>query len=77
MNYRSMAEDIQADGFYMPHHAVLKESGNTTKLRVVFNASAKTTNGISFNDNLLIGPTIQDDLFAILLRFRLHYYYRY
>ena len=27
-------------GYYMPHHAVVREAASTTKLRVVFNASA-------------------------------------
>lgn len=58
--------------FYLPHHAVIKESSLTTKLRVVFDGSAKTTNGLSLNDTLLVGPTVQQDLFSILLRFRLH-----
>jgi hypothetical protein len=30
---------------HMPHHAVMKESSSTTKLRVVFNGSAKTQDG--------------------------------
>lgn len=56
--------------FYLPHHCIVKESSTTTKLRVVFDASAKTTNNVSLNDILMIGPVIQDDLFSILLRFR-------
>lgn len=59
--------------FYLPHHAVLKESSLTTKLRVVFNASRKSATGISLNDKLLIGPTIQDELYEILVRWRIHY----
>lgn len=58
--------------YYLPHHAVIKASSTTTKLRVVFNASQKTTNGVSLNDVMLIGPTIQDDLLDILLRWRKH-----
>jgi len=35
--------------FYMPHHAVLKETSSTTKLRVVFNGSEKSSNGVSLS----------------------------
>lgn len=58
--------------FYLPHHAVLKESSLTTKLRVVFDGSAKTSTGTSLNDMLMVGPVIQQDLFSIILRFRMH-----
>ncbi|XP_043498454.1 uncharacterized protein LOC122521768 [Polistes fuscatus] len=60
------------DGYYLPHHAVIKQLSLNTKLRVVFDASAKSDNGLSFNDVLMVGPTIQEDLFAILVRFRSH-----
>lgn len=56
--------------YYLPHHCVLKESSVTIKLRVVFDASCKSSSGISFNDALLVGPVLQQDLFSILLRFR-------
>ena len=58
--------------YYLPHHFVLKEDSSTTKLRVVFDGSTKTSSGISLNDCLMVGPTIQDDLFTLLLRFRCH-----
>ena len=58
--------------FYLPHHCVLKDSSTTTKLRVVFDASAKTSTGTSLNEVLMVGPKIQNDLFAILLRFRFY-----
>ncbi|XP_011689951.1 PREDICTED: uncharacterized protein LOC105451279 [Wasmannia auropunctata] len=70
----SPVDDSPDDGFYMPHHAVIKSSSSTTKVRVVFDASAKTSNGLSLNDILLAGPTIQDTLFAQLLRFRTYKY---
>lgn len=58
---------------YLPHHCVLKES-TTTKLRVVFNASQKTSNGNSLNDTLAIGKAMQSDLITLLLNFRIFRY---
>ncbi|XP_022824611.1 uncharacterized protein LOC111355114 [Spodoptera litura] len=57
---------------YLPHHGVLNESKSTTKLRVVFDASARTASGKSFNDIQMVGSPLQDDLLTILLRFRQH-----
>ncbi|XP_029054752.2 uncharacterized protein LOC114882037 [Osmia bicornis bicornis] len=68
----TQVENADTPGFYLPHHAVIKPSSTTTKLRVVFDGSAKTSNGLSLNDALMVGPTIQDDLFSLLLRFRMH-----
>ncbi|XP_053698923.1 uncharacterized protein LOC128745882 [Sabethes cyaneus] len=55
---------------YLPHHAVLKDSSTTTKLRVVFDGSAKTSTGYSINDALQTGPIVQDELLTLILRFR-------
>ncbi|XP_063991157.1 uncharacterized protein LOC135169789 [Diachasmimorpha longicaudata] len=66
--------DLSNFGYYLPHHAVIKESSLTTKVRVVFDGSAKTSTGISLNETLHVGPTIQDDIFSLLLRFRLYPY---
>lgn len=59
---------------YLPHHAVLKEDGSTTKIRVVFDASRKTSNQLSLNDVSLTGPKLQSDLMDIILRWRKHKY---
>ncbi len=56
--------------FYMPMHGVHKESSSTTKLRVVFDASAKSSSGVSLNDILMVGPTIYPCITDVLLRFR-------
>ncbi|XP_062703612.1 uncharacterized protein LOC134286063 [Aedes albopictus] len=55
---------------FLPHHCAVKEGSSTTKCRVVFDASAKTSNGKSLNDILMTGPVLQDSLVNILLRFR-------
>ncbi|XP_058840879.1 uncharacterized protein LOC131696352 [Topomyia yanbarensis] len=55
---------------YLPHHPVFKEASTTTKIRVVFDASCKTTSGFSLNDSLLVGPVVQQDLLSIVIRFR-------
>ncbi|KAL0860934.1 hypothetical protein ABMA27_009466 [Loxostege sticticalis] len=56
---------------YLPHHAVVREDRETTKVRAVFDASCKGTNNMSLNDNMLIGPTLQPDLRHIVLRWRM------
>ncbi|UYV72368.1 hypothetical protein LAZ67_9002823 [Cordylochernes scorpioides] len=56
--------------YYMPHHPVIREQSTTTKMRVVFDASAKSENNVSLNQVLHKGPKIQQDVFFILLRFR-------
>ena len=56
--------------YYLPRHCVHKPDSTMSKLRVLFDASAKTTSGHSLNDCLLVGPKLQDDLFKNLVRFR-------
>ena len=57
---------------YLPTHAVKKESSTTTKIRAVFDGSAKSSSNISLNDILLVDPTVHSSLIGVLLRFRLH-----
>jgi len=59
---------------YLPHHAVMKKSSTSMRLRVVFDASCKSDNGVSLNDTLLKGPVLQDELLFILTRFHTHNY---
>ncbi|XP_053960635.1 uncharacterized protein LOC128864899 [Anastrepha ludens] len=74
MKHMELAPPPTDQTIYMPHHPVIKESSVTTKLRVDFNASAKTTTGNSLNDALFVGPQFQPDLYSILTRFRTHRY---
>ncbi|XP_053682608.1 uncharacterized protein LOC128733054 [Sabethes cyaneus] len=69
---RAIPED-HLDGpeaFYLPHHPVIKTSSTTTKVRVVFDGSARSKSGHSLNDALLVGPVVQDELLSNILRFR-------
>ena len=58
--------------FYLPIHVVYKNTSTSTKIRAVFDASAKSTSGMSLNDTLLVGPTVHVPLVDVLLHFRLH-----
>ncbi|XP_031638124.1 uncharacterized protein LOC116350465 [Contarinia nasturtii] len=64
--------EMYYESYYIPHHAVIKEDRVTTKLRNVFNASQKSSNGNSLNDVLYPGPVMLADLVAILLNWRCH-----
>ncbi|XP_046806585.1 uncharacterized protein LOC124419839 [Lucilia cuprina] len=55
--------------YFIPPHCVFKPSSTSTKLRVVFDASCPSSSQKSLNDLLMVGPTIQDELYKILLRF--------
>ena len=71
LGHMSVADSLEQPGFYLPHHAVTKERSQTTKVRVVFDGSAKSNTNVSLNDTLMIGPHLQDDIFSLILRFRL------
>ena len=53
---------------YLPHHHVISPSSTTTKLRIVYDGSAKTTkSNNSLNECLFRGPVLLQDLAGILL----------
>lgn len=58
--------------YYLPHHGVLRKQSSTTKLRVVFNGSSKSSSGLSLNDILHCGAKLQRDITDILLWTRTH-----
>lgn len=58
---------------YLPHHVVITPKKATTKLRIVYDASAKTKKEHkSLNECLHRGPVLLNNLCGILMRFRLH-----
>jgi len=60
--------------YYVPHHAVVKRDGPKIKLRVVFDASAKSSSGKSLNDLLHVGPKLPTDITDLLHRSRFNQY---
>ena len=56
---------------YIPHQAVVRKDAKTTKVRIVYDASAETQkSGVSLNDCLHAGPSLNPLLFDILLSFQ-------
>ncbi|XP_036347133.1 uncharacterized protein LOC118756475 [Rhagoletis pomonella] len=74
LGHMSIVEEpnLNEPHYFIPHHCVLKPSSTSTKLRVVFDASCRTTSQRSLNDIQMIGPTLQRELVMLLLSFRLH-----
>lgn len=55
---------------YLPHHPVIKEDKDTTKLRIVFDGSSSTSSQLSLNDCMSSGGNLYPNLIGILSRFR-------
>lgn len=66
---RALSSDIK---YFLPHHCVIKNSSSSTRVRVVFDASMKSNNGLSLNDMLNAGPKLQQNIMDVLFNFRLH-----
>ncbi|XP_065665684.1 uncharacterized protein LOC136087106 [Hydra vulgaris] len=64
-NFESNIGDVH----YLPHRPVIREDKLTSKVCIVFDASA-CTSGPSLNDCLFSGPSLATSLHSILLRFR-------
>ncbi|XP_076301942.1 uncharacterized protein LOC143220091 [Lasioglossum baleicum] len=74
LEHMTRLDSIDRSRTYIPHRAVLRDESLTTKLRVVFNASNKTSSGYSLNDILHTGPKLQLEISRILLAWRTHKY---
>ena len=58
--------------FYLPHREVVRESAESTKVRIVYDASARADDkSPSLNDCLETGPPLQNKIWDILTRNRL------
>ena len=54
---------------YIPHLTVIRKDKSTTRLRIVYDASAKS-DGASLNECLHAGPALTQGIFDTMLRFR-------
>jgi hypothetical protein len=70
MNQTIEDESSIEEQYYLPQHVVFKSSSSTTRTQVVFDGSCHSSDGLSLNGTLLVGPTIQKDLYSFVLRFR-------
>ncbi|XP_065185956.1 uncharacterized protein LOC135816784 [Sycon ciliatum] len=64
-------EDAGTDQWFLPHFPVIRNDKSTTKVRIVFDGSAKVM-GDSINDRMHAGQKLQSDLVKVLLRFCHH-----
>lgn len=63
--------DPQGKEFYIPHKAVIRETAESTKIRIVYDASARANEKApSLNDCLETGPPLQNSLWSVLERNR-------
>lgn len=85
--YRKFMEDFERLGhmevssreqcgpqFFLPHHAIQRPESSTTKTRVVFDGSCRSTTQLSLNDVLYTGPTVQPPLYYTVVNFRMPRY---
>ena len=64
--------DVGQIKHYIPHHPVITPTKSTTKMRIVYDASARARKGDkSLNECLLRGPVIFPNLYGLLIRFRI------
>jgi hypothetical protein len=62
--------DTTGHTYYLPYFSVLRKDALTTKVRNVFNASSKTSNGVSLNDTIYAGPKLQASILGIITKAR-------
>ena len=65
--------EVTGREFFLPHRAVVRRNAETTKLRVVYDASARAQEKApSLNDCLHAGPPVQNKLWSVVVRNRFH-----
>ena len=64
----------RSDCYYLNWFMVIDRTRATTKMRIVFDAAAKDKYGKSLNSAIAKGPNRLQDLYTILLQFRMYEY---
>ena len=66
-------DEAKGKEFYIPHKPVVRESAETTKMHIVYDASARASGQTpSLNKCLETGPPLQNQLWDVLVRNRFH-----
>ena len=67
------SEPPQGKEFYIPRKPVVRMAAESTKLRIVYDASARANqNAASLNDCLYPGPPLQNHIWNVLVHMRFH-----
>ncbi|GFX04287.1 integrase catalytic domain-containing protein [Trichonephila clavipes] len=61
---------LDSQGFYLPHHAVIRSDKTTSPIRIVFDGSAHKNEQSSLNQSLYTGPHLHPNILELLLCFR-------
>ncbi|GFW78767.1 DUF1758 domain-containing protein [Trichonephila clavipes] len=61
---------LDSQGFYLPHHAVIRSDKTTSHIRIVFDGSAHEDEQSSLNQSLYTGPNLHPNILELLLCFR-------
>ena len=70
--YDSIINEQQRRIQYIPDHAVVRTDKSTTKIRIVYDASAKGKNVTLLNNCLHKGLKFHQNIINILIHFRVH-----
>ena len=64
---------VDGKEFYISHKAVVRENAETTKMRIVYDASAQESlSAASLNECLEVGPPLQNQLWSLMIRNRFY-----
>lgn len=58
MELVDIEHEINTNEYYLSRHAVEKLDNVSTKLRMIFDSSRRTSKGLSLSEVLLKGPTV-------------------